>query len=141
VHHEAGAETVSEQQPPVEHWQGRINVPRPPQKLRPPRRFYLILAAAFLGGLLALGALSLGAELGQRPNLFSWGVIIIVLACLLLAARFAMPHPIGPLGALESSGYGEQPLPLLTAALAIVAFGLPSLVALVVLIVVGLRAG
>jgi len=40
-----------------------------------------------------------------------------------------------------SSGYGEQPLPLLTAALAFVAFGLPSLVALVVLIVVGLRAG
>jgi len=129
---------VSEQLPPAEHWRGHLDVPRPKEKVRPGRRFYLLLAASLIGGLLALGALALWSHFGHRPNVFSWGAGIIAGVCLLLAARFVMPHATGPSGALGASPHREQPLPLITPALVAVAFGLPSIVALVALTVVGL---
>jgi hypothetical protein len=141
VHRGAEEETVSEQLPPAEHWRGHLDVPRPKEKVRPGRRFYLLLAASLVVGLLALGALALWSELAHRPNVLSWGVAIITGACLLLVVRFAMPLAIGPSGALGPSPYGEQPLPLITPALAAAAFGLPSLGALIVLTIVGLQAG
>jgi hypothetical protein len=132
---------VSEQLPPAEHWRGHLDVPRPTEKVRLGRRFYLLLAAALACGLLALGGLALWSELAQRPNVFSWGAAIIAGVCLLLVVRFAMPLAVGPSGALGSSPCREQPLPLITPALAAAAFGLPSLAALVVLTIVGLQAG
>ena len=129
---------MSEQLPPAEHWRGHLDVPRPKEKPRPGRRFYLLLAASLVGGLLALGGLALWSELAHRPNVFSWGVAIIAGACLLLAVRFVVPLAASPTGI---GPYQEEPLPLITPALAAAAFGLPSIVALVVLTIVGLQAG
>jgi hypothetical protein len=131
---------VSEQLPPAERWRGHLDVPRPKEKVRPGRRFYLLLAASLVGGLLALGGVALWSELAHRPNVFSWGAAIIAGVCLLLVVRFVMPLAIGPSGALGASTYHEQPLPLIAPALAAAAFGLPSIVALVVLTIVGLQA-
>jgi hypothetical protein len=129
---------VSEQRPPVERWRGHLDVPRPRERPRLGRRFYLILAAAFLAGLFVLGGLALWAQLAESPDFFSWGAGIILLACFLLAAKFSAPFSYDPFRAGWDAR--EKTLPLITPALALVAFALPSLAALVVLTVVALQA-
>ena len=132
---------MSEQQPPVEHWRGRLDVPRPAEPPRRGRRFYAIIATSFVVGLLALGGLALWSQLASSPNVFSWGAGIIFLVCLIFAVLFIAPLPLGINPAPGPSLYSGQPLPLVTTTLAFVAFGLPSFAALVALTVSALRVG
>ena len=71
--------------------------------------------------------------------MFAWGVVIVSIVCVVVLAAFLLPLPfalnanwvVGPPARL----WGPEPLPLVTPALAMVAFAAPSMVALVVILV------
>ena len=132
---------MSEKPQPTERWQGNLNVPRPRQKVPRGRAFYLLLALAFFAGLLVIGGLWAWSEFAHRPRVFSYGATVISLGCLVIAVLITVPDEPKAVFHPRFWTPGPAPLTLVRTGLALLAFGLPSLVALVVLIVAGLQAG
>lgn len=115
----------------VEHWQGHVAVPRPPEPRPSPWPGVLLVAGAPVLGAAVLGLLDLAAH-----RLLTGGVTVIALGGLTLGIGLLSPLPVSR-GFSRSRRFRAYPAPLVAPGLVFIGFALPSLVFIVIQLALG----